>query len=112
MATGALTQAVSSSPVVSVLALAMLGTGVSLTIPALLAAVTSAAPRELTATAAGALNAARQTGASLGVTTLGSLLTTTTTSVALMTAAALLLTGAAVTFTMLARARTTRDQQA
>ncbi|MEU4246927.1 MFS transporter [Amycolatopsis sp. NPDC026612] len=96
MAGGTLIQACSTSAALSVVALALLGFGVSLAIPSLLTAVVAAAPPDLTGVAGGALNAARQTGAALGVAVLGALLTSTTTVITLVTAAALLLAGALV----------------
>ncbi|MCC3376748.1 MFS transporter [Cohnella sp. REN36] len=59
---------------VSLVALLLIGFGVSLTIPALVAAVMSAVPREQTGAASGALNASRQLGATLGVAVLGAIL--------------------------------------
>jgi DHA2 family methylenomycin A resistance protein-like MFS transporter len=94
MASGTLLQAASSSPALSVVALALLGFGVSLAIPSLLTAVVGSAPPELAGIAGGALNASRQTGAVLGVAILGALLNTTTTSTALAVAGAVLLAGA------------------
>ncbi len=96
MAAGTLIQACSTSAALSVVALALLGFGVSLAIPSLLTAVVAAAPPDLTGVAGGALNAARQAGAALGVAVLGALLTGTTTSITLVTAAGLLLAGALV----------------
>jgi DHA2 family methylenomycin A resistance protein-like MFS transporter len=96
MSGGTLIQACSTSAALSVVALALLGFGVSLAIPSLLTAVVAAAPPDLTGVAGGALNAARQTGAALGVAVLGALLTGTTTSITLVTAAGLLLAGALV----------------
>lgn len=92
MASGALLQAF--FPVLSVVALALLGFGVSLAIPSLLTAVVGSAPRELAGMAGGALNASRQTGAVLGVAVLGALLNATTTTTALAAAGGLLLAGA------------------
>ncbi|WP_206785104.1 MFS transporter [Amycolatopsis sp. MtRt-6] len=94
MSAGTLVQACSTSAVLSVVALAMLGFGVSLAIPALLTAVVAAAPPELTGVAGGALNASRQTGAALGVAILGALPASATTSIALVVAAGVLLAGA------------------
>ncbi|MEV6444661.1 MFS transporter [Amycolatopsis sp. NPDC051716] len=94
MSAGTLTQAYSTSVALSVVALALLGFGVSLAIPSLLAAVVAAAPPELTGTAGGALNASRQTGAVLGVTVLGVLSSGTSTAFALAAAAVVLLAGA------------------
>lgn len=53
------------------LGLLLTGYGVSLVLPALAAAVLSAAPRETAGAAGGLLNAARQTGATLGVAAMG-----------------------------------------
>ncbi|KDN16196.1 MFS transporter [Amycolatopsis rifamycinica] len=94
MAGGTLLQAASASAALSVVALALLGFGVSLAIPSLLASVVAAAPPELTGIAGGALNASRQTGAALGVAILGALLAHATTSIALVAAAGVLLAGA------------------
>ncbi len=94
MSGGALLQACSTSAALSVVALAMLGFGVSFAIPSLLAMVVAAAPPELTGVAGGALNASRQAGAALGVAILGAALTATTASIALVTAAGVLLAGA------------------
>ncbi|MEU0796064.1 MFS transporter [Amycolatopsis sp. NPDC005961] len=88
MSTGTLLQAFTPW---SVIALALLGFGVSLTIPSLLTAVVGSAPPELTGVAGGALNASRQTGAVLGVAILGAFSTATT---ALIVAAIVLLAGA------------------
>ena len=92
MSSGALLQAF--FPALSVVALAMLGFGVSLAIPSLLTAVVGSAPRELAGIAGGALNASRQTGAVLGVAVLGALLSATSTTTALAAAGVLLLGGA------------------
>ncbi|MFJ9781121.1 MFS transporter [Amycolatopsis sp. NPDC101161] len=92
MASGTLLQAF--FPALSVVALALLGFGVSLAIPSLLTAVVGSAPRELAGMAGGALNASRQTGAVLGVAVLGALLNATTTTTALAVAGGLLLAGA------------------
>ncbi|MFI5591343.1 MFS transporter [Amycolatopsis sp. NPDC051758] len=89
MSSGTLIQAF--APALSVVALALLGFGVSLVIPSLLTAVIGAAPRELAGMAGGALNASRQTGAVLGVAILGALAPT---GLALPVAAVVLLIGA------------------
>jgi DHA2 family methylenomycin A resistance protein-like MFS transporter len=81
------------APAFSVVALALLGFGVSLAIPSLLTAVVGSAPPDLVGRAGGALNASRQTGAVLGVAILGALAHT---SWALPIAAAVLLAGAAI----------------
>ncbi|MEV6830416.1 MFS transporter [Amycolatopsis sp. NPDC051102] len=96
MALGTLVQACSASAVLSVVALALLGFGVSLAIPSLLTAVVTAVPSDLTGVAGGALNASRQAGAALGVAVLGALLTSTTTAITLVAAAALLLAGSLI----------------
>lgn len=54
--------------------LLLIGFGVSLTIPSLMAAVLSSVTKEQTGTASGALNASRQLGATIGVALIGSLL--------------------------------------
>ncbi len=94
MSGGTLLQAGTTSPVLSVVALALLGFGVSLAIPSLLTLVVTAVPPDLTGVAGGALNASRQAGAALGVAVLGAVLTATTTSIALVAAAGVLLAGA------------------
>jgi DHA2 family methylenomycin A resistance protein-like MFS transporter len=96
MSSGTLIQAFSTSAALSVVALALLGFGVSLAIPSLLAATIGSVPPELAGIAGGALNASRQTGAVLGVAILGSLLNVTTTAVALAVVSVLLLAGAAI----------------
>ncbi|MET8847763.1 MFS transporter [Amycolatopsis sp. NPDC004625] len=95
MSGGTLVQACSTSVALSVVALALLGFGVSLAIPSLLTAVVAAAPADLTGVAGGALNAVRQAGAALGVAVLGAVQAGATTSIALVTASGLLLVGAA-----------------
>ncbi|WP_103337103.1 MFS transporter [Amycolatopsis sp. CA-126428] len=94
MSGGTLLQAATTSAALSVVALALLGFGVSLAIPALLTLVVTAVPPDLTGVAGGALNASRQAGAALGVAVLGAVLTATTTSIALVAAAGVLLAGA------------------
>ncbi|MGW4520202.1 MFS transporter [Amycolatopsis sp. NPDC004378] len=91
MASGVFLQAFSAP---SVLALALLGFGVSLAIPALLTAVVGSVPPELAGTAGGALNASRQTGAVLGVAVLGALLNSTSATTALVVAGTVLILGA------------------
>ena len=80
-------------------ALALLGFGVSLAIPSLLTAVVGSASRELAGMAGGALNASRQTGAVLGVAVLGALLNATTTTTSLAVAGAVLLVGMSIAAT-------------
>jgi MFS transporter, DHA2 family, methylenomycin A resistance protein len=53
--------------------LLLIGTGVSLTLPALVTVVVAAAPPGTSGTAAGLLNAVRQTGATVGVAVMGAL---------------------------------------
>jgi DHA2 family methylenomycin A resistance protein-like MFS transporter len=104
MASGTLLQAFSTGVVPSVVALALLGFGVSLAIPSLLTAVVGSAPPELAGIAGGALNASRQTGAVLGVAVLGFLLDTTTTATTLVVAGILLLAGASIAAAALGKA--------
>jgi DHA2 family methylenomycin A resistance protein-like MFS transporter len=59
-------------PVLAV-ALLLIGTGVSLTLPALVTVVVAAAPPGTAGTASGLLNAVRQTGATVGVAVMGAL---------------------------------------
>ncbi|MEV6644619.1 MFS transporter [Amycolatopsis sp. NPDC051371] len=92
MSTGTVLQAF--VPGLSVVALALLGFGVSLAIPSLLTAVVGSAPAELAGTAGGALNASRQTGAVLGVAILGAILNTASMTTALFVAGVVLLAGA------------------
>ncbi|TBL81894.1 DHA2 family efflux MFS transporter permease subunit [Paenibacillus thalictri] len=56
------------------LGLVMVGYGVSLTIPSLMAAVISSVPKEQTGTVSGALNSSRQLGATLGVALFGAVM--------------------------------------
>jgi MFS transporter, DHA2 family, methylenomycin A resistance protein len=53
--------------------LLLIGTGVSLTLPALVTVVVAAAPPGTAGTAGGLLNAVRQTGATVGVAVMGAL---------------------------------------
>ncbi|MBP1975717.1 DHA2 family methylenomycin A resistance protein-like MFS transporter [Cohnella thailandensis] len=73
---GALAQAwpEETGPASAFAGLLLIGFGVSLTIPSLMAAVLASVPKEQTGTASGALNASRQLGATLGVAILGSIL--------------------------------------
>ncbi|WP_156043209.1 MFS transporter [Paenibacillus sp. UNC451MF] len=61
------------SYVLSWVGLLLIGFGVSFTIPSLMAAVISAAPKDQTGTVSGALNSSRQIGATLGVAFAGSI---------------------------------------
>jgi DHA2 family methylenomycin A resistance protein-like MFS transporter len=54
--------------------LLLIGFGISFTVPALMAAVISSAPKELAGTASGALNASRQLGSTLGVAAIGAMI--------------------------------------
>ncbi|MBN6053783.1 hypothetical protein JYK22_17720, partial [Nonomuraea sp. RK-328] len=75
-----------------VLPLLLTGTGVSLVLPALAAAVIAAAPEGTAGAAGGLLNAVRQTGATLGVAVMGAcagLGTVAGTALSLVVAAAL-----------------------
>jgi DHA2 family methylenomycin A resistance protein-like MFS transporter len=82
--------------------LLVLGFGVSFTVPPLMTAVVGSVPGEQSGIASGALNAARQTGAVLGVAVLGTLvgdgssITSHTTRIALVVAGLVLLAGAGV----------------
>jgi MFS transporter, DHA2 family, methylenomycin A resistance protein len=76
-ALGALLQVwvdVNTSYALTLVGLMLIGFGVSFTIPSLMAAVISSAPKEQTGAASGALNSSRQLGATLGVAILGSIL--------------------------------------
>jgi MFS transporter, DHA2 family, methylenomycin A resistance protein len=65
---------VNTSYLITLVGLLLIGFGVSLTIPSLMAAVISSVPQELTGAVSGALNSSRQLGATLGVAILGSVL--------------------------------------
>lgn len=93
MATGTAIQAFSSSVVLSVVALGLLGFGVSFAIPSLLVGVVGSAPPELAGIAGGALNASRQTGSALGIAILGTVLNMSEMA-ALLMAGLVLLAGA------------------
>lgn len=95
---------------VTLIALLLVGSGIPLVLPPLTAAVLSAAPRQLGGTASGALNSARQTGATLGVAVLGSIAASGGdfaggVRLALAVAGALLIAGAAVSFARIGRKR-------
>ncbi|MDR6880648.1 MFS transporter [Bacillus sp. 3255] len=84
------------------------GCGISLTIPSLIAAVMSAAPRELGGTASGALNASRQIGATLGVVLFGAMVGSATTfaagmHMAVIAAAGLMVCGGVLSFRFVGR---------
>ncbi|NOU94632.1 MFS transporter [Paenibacillus sp. LMG 31456] len=65
---------VNTSYFITMIGLLLIGFGVSLTIPSLMAAVISSVPKEQTGAVSGALNSSRQLGATLGVAILGSIL--------------------------------------
>ncbi|QRG70699.1 MFS transporter [Brevibacillus choshinensis] len=65
----------STSYAIMFFGLLFIGFGVSFTIPALMAAVISSAPKDHTGAAAGALNSSRQLGATIGVAIISSVLT-------------------------------------
>ncbi|WIM93887.1 MFS transporter [Actinoplanes oblitus] len=92
MAAGVVAQLAGGVPV-ALAGLFVLGCGVSLAIPALVAAVVGALPGDLAGVGSGALNAARQVGAVVGVAVLGALAAHT----ALIVTALVLLAGAALT---------------
>jgi DHA2 family methylenomycin A resistance protein-like MFS transporter len=101
MTAGTLIQALVGGVPASIAGLLLLGVGISFALPALVTAVVAAAPRDLMGIGSGALNAARQTGAVLGVAVLGTIMAagaTTTGGVrmALLTAAGTLAAGAVV----------------
>ncbi len=65
----------SASYAITFFGLLFIGFGVSFTIPALMAAVISSAPKDHTGAAAGALNSSRQIGSTIGVAVISSVLT-------------------------------------
>ncbi|WNV83580.1 MFS transporter [Umezawaea sp. Da 62-37] len=95
MAAGTAAQAATTDPVLSAIGLGLLGFGVSFAVPSLMTAVLGSVPRELAGVGGGAVNAARQTGAVLGVAVLGALLDHDPRT-ALVTAAAVLVVGAVI----------------
>ncbi|PRY33991.1 MFS transporter [Umezawaea tangerina] len=95
MAAGTAAQAATTDPLLAALGLALLGFGVSFAIPSLMTAVLGAVPKDLAGVGGGAVNAARQTGAVLGVAVLGTLLPAGPRT-ALATAAAVLVVGAVI----------------
>ncbi|MQY03496.1 MFS transporter [Actinomadura macrotermitis] len=99
MAAGALLQAPFTDHLaVTAAGLLVFGFGVSFALPALAAGVAGSAPADLAGIGAGALNSARQVGASLGVAVLGAVLglSSTGTRWALLTAGLALLAGAVI----------------
>jgi MFS transporter, DHA2 family, methylenomycin A resistance protein len=106
MGAGALVQAPFTgdsglAPSVTVVGLLLFGFGVSFALPALVAGVASTVPTEFAGIGAGALNSARQVGASLGVAVLGMVLSLTSsnasgTRIALIVCGAVLLVGACI----------------
>jgi len=87
--------------IATVIGLLAFGTGVSFALPALVAGVASTVPQDLAGIGAGALNSARQVGASLGVAVLGVALsmakfTGQGTRYALVAGAVILLIGAVI----------------
>ncbi len=87
----------------TILGLLLIGFGVSFTIPALMAAVISSAPRELTGSVSGALNASRQLGATLGVAIIGSMVSSSSSFIAgmhvsLLVTTVILLGGSVLSF--------------
>ncbi|WP_261568427.1 DHA2 family efflux MFS transporter permease subunit [Frankia gtarii] len=111
MGVGALIQAPFTSDsglalAATVLGLLVFGFGISFTLPALVAGVASTVPVEFAGIGAGALNSARQVGASLGVAVLGVILSVassnaTGTRIALLVGGGVLLIGALVSGTSL-----------
>ena len=99
---------VDTSYVLTMIGLLMIGFGVSFTIPSLMAAVISSAPKELTGSVSGVLNASRQLGATLGVAILGSMVSGSSMFIAGMHAAlivttVILLAGSALSFAYIGR---------
>ncbi|MFH5186564.1 MFS transporter [Paenibacillus sp. TAB 01] len=95
--------------------LLLTGFGISLTIPALMAAVIGASPKELTGAASGALHTSRQLGAAIGVAVLGAIINGSVTwsdgmHSGLFAAAALLLLGGVLSFAYIGTKR--RDSAA
>ncbi|MET1074094.1 MAG: MFS transporter, partial [Umezawaea sp.] len=95
MATGTVAQTATTGPLLSAIGLALLGFGVSFAVPSLMTAVLGSVPKELAGVGGGAVKAARQTGAVLGVAVLGTLLDHGPRP-ALVTAAAALVAGAVI----------------
>lgn len=91
---GALAQAwpETTGAAIPFIGLLLIGFGVSLTIPSLMAAVIASVPKEQTGAASGALNASRQLGATLGVAILGSILSGSASFVGGMRASLLVVT--------------------
>jgi DHA2 family methylenomycin A resistance protein-like MFS transporter len=90
--------------------LLLFGCGVTFTIPPLMAAVVSAVSRELTGTASGALNSARQLGATLGVAVVGSMLAGSGAFMdgmhrSMIVVSSVLLFGGLVTYTFIGRSK-------
>jgi DHA2 family methylenomycin A resistance protein-like MFS transporter len=89
------------APAATVIGLLVFGSGISFTLPALVAGVAGTVPPELAGIGAGTLNSARQVGASLGVAVLGVVLslassTAAGTRTALIVGGAVLLIGACI----------------
>lgn len=98
----------------TVVGLLLFGFGVSFALPALVAGMASSVPPEFAGIGAGALNSARQVGASLGVAVLGVVLGTASTNaagtrLALIVGAAALLVGALISGSSL-RGRTAQGR--
>ena len=90
--------------------LLLIGFGVSLTIPSMMAAVISSVPVEMTGAASGALNSSRQFGATLGVAVLGSILNASASfafgmRLSLTVVAVILLGGSLLSFAFIGRRR-------
>jgi DHA2 family methylenomycin A resistance protein-like MFS transporter len=99
-----------SSYLIALIAQLLAGFGVSFALPALIAAVVSAAPKEQAGIASGALNSSRQLGAALGVALLGTIAGASGSFVAgmhaaLVFAAIALLAGGALSLAYLGRRR-------
>jgi DHA2 family methylenomycin A resistance protein-like MFS transporter len=106
MGVGALVQAPFTgdsglAPAATVIGLLVFGSGISFTLPALVAGVAGTVPPEFAGIGAGTLNSARQVGASLGVAVLGVVLSLAAsnaagTRTALIVGGAVLLIGACI----------------
>ncbi|MBB6730138.1 DHA2 family efflux MFS transporter permease subunit [Cohnella zeiphila] len=94
---------------VTLIALLLIGCGMSLVLPPLMASVISSVPREQSGTASGALNSSRQLGAALGVAILGAIVSGGSfiggLHLALAVAGILLFCGSAVSFAWIGRKR-------
>ncbi|MBE1442407.1 MFS transporter [Paenibacillus sp. OAS669] len=94
--------------ILAAIGLLLIGLGVSLTIPSLMTAVISAAPKEQTGTVSGALNSSRQLGATLAVAFAGAIINgsesfTAGMRVSFLAAAVILLGGSLLSYLLMGR---------